>query len=177
LPKKYLPYQTCHRRFQQWVQAGKLERILGVMAEGLRGRGKLDLEEAFVNASFSAAKRGPRSGAHQKGQRHENVALTDDHSLPLAVSIESTPPHESQLVEGVLGHSFLDTRPTRLIGDKAYDSDRLDRDLAEHYGIEMIAPHRGERRTQLKTGVDSVAIADVGEWNDFLLGCIIWVGL
>jgi transposase len=39
-----------------------------------------------------------------------------------------------------------------LIGDKAYDSDRLDRDLAESYGIEMIAPHRGERRTPTQDG-------------------------
>jgi hypothetical protein len=45
-------------------------------------------------------------------------------------------------VEGLIGHSFLDRLRTRLIGDKAYDSDRLDRDLAERYGIEMIAPHR-----------------------------------
>jgi hypothetical protein len=79
------------------------------------------------------------------------VALTvdrsaDDHSLPLAVSIESASPHESQLIDGVLGHSFFDTLPARLIGDKAYDSDRLDRDLADRYGIEMIAPHRGSRR-------------------------------
>lgn len=49
---------------------------------------------------------------------------------------------ESQLVKGVLGHSFLDTLPARLIGDKAYDCDRLDCELAEHYGIEMIAPQR-----------------------------------
>jgi hypothetical protein len=48
-------------------------------------------------------------------------------------------PHESQLVEGVLGHSVLDTLPARLIGDKAYDIDPLDRDLAERYGIEMIS--------------------------------------
>jgi hypothetical protein len=27
LPKKYPPYQTCHRRFQQWVRRGKLEHI------------------------------------------------------------------------------------------------------------------------------------------------------
>ena len=80
------------------------------------------------------------------------IALADDHSLPLAVSIESASPHETQLVEGVLGHSFLDCLPTRLIGDKAYDSDRLDRDLAERYGIEMIAPHRGERRTPTQDG-------------------------
>ena len=52
----------------------------------------------------------------------------------------------------LLGYSFLDTLPVRLIGDKAYDTDRLDRDLAERYGIEMIAPHRGERRTPTQDG-------------------------
>jgi len=36
--------------------------------------------------------------------------------------------------------------PERLIGDKAYDSDRLDRALMESYGIEMIAPNRANRR-------------------------------
>jgi transposase len=39
-----------------------------------------------------------------------------------------------------------------LIGDKAYDSDRLDRDLAGRYGIEMIAPHRGSRREPTQDG-------------------------
>jgi len=47
---------------------------------------------------------------------------------------------------------FLDTLPTRVIGGKAYDSDLLDRELAEHYGIEMIAPYRGERRTPTQDG-------------------------
>src|ERR1700722_1844836 len=88
----------------------------------------------------------------ERGKETKIIALAHDHSLPLAVSIESASPHESQLVEGVLGHSFLDTLPTRLIGDKAYDSDRLDRDLAERYDIEMIAPHRGERRTPTQDG-------------------------
>jgi transposase len=37
------------------------------------------------------------------------------------------------------------TLPERLIGDKAYDSDRLDSYLAREYGIEMIAPHRQPR--------------------------------
>jgi transposase len=32
-----------------------------------------------------------------------------------------------------------------LIGDKAYDSDQLDEELAKA-GIEMIAPHRGNRK-------------------------------
>ena len=42
--------------------------------------------------------------------------------------------------------------PARMIGDRAYDSDRLDRDLAERYGIEMIAPHRGVRRKPTQDG-------------------------
>ena len=53
---------------------------------------------------------------------------------------------------GTGAHSFLDTLPARLIGDKAYDSDRLDRTLAARYGIEMIAPHRGVRRTPTQDG-------------------------
>jgi transposase len=63
LPKKYPPYQTCHRRFQQWVREGKLEDILRVLAEELHARGKLELEEGFIDASFTGAKKGAlRSG-------------------------------------------------------------------------------------------------------------------
>jgi hypothetical protein len=40
---------------------------------------------------------------------------------------------KAQLVVGVLGHSFLDCLPKRLMGDRAYDSDRLDRDLVDRY--------------------------------------------
>jgi transposase len=72
LPSKYPPYQTCHRRFQQWVKEGKLERILHALAEKLHARGKLELEEAFIDASFTGAKKGasrsaPRSAA--KGRK------------------------------------------------------------------------------------------------------------
>jgi len=38
--------------------------------------------------------------------------------------------------------------------------------------IERASPHEGQR----KTGVHCVTIADAGEWNDFSLGCIIFVG-
>jgi transposase len=39
----------------------------------------------------------------------------------------------------------MDELPERLIGDRAYDSDPLDERLAEQ-GIELIAPHRGNRK-------------------------------
>ncbi|MBK9118867.1 MAG: transposase [Phycisphaerales bacterium] len=34
-----------------------------------------------------------------------------------------------------------------MIGDKAYDSDKLDEELAQR-GMEMIAPHRGNRKPE-----------------------------
>jgi len=58
LPKKYPPYQTCHRRFQQWVLSGQLERVLRTLAERLQAEGRLNLEEAFIDATFVAAKKG-----------------------------------------------------------------------------------------------------------------------
>jgi transposase len=58
LPPRYPPYQTCHRRFQQWQRSGLLTRLLQKLAEDLRDRGKLDLSESFIDASFSSAKKG-----------------------------------------------------------------------------------------------------------------------
>jgi transposase len=120
---------------------------------GVAGPRKIATGGGFYRRLLHGGKKGGLAvGPTKRGKGTKIIALADDHSLPLAVSIESASPHESQLVEGVLGHSFLDPLPARLIGDKAYDSDRLDRDLAERYGIEMIAPHRGERRRPTQDG-------------------------
>jgi transposase len=42
--------------------------------------------------------------------------------------------------------------PERLIGDKAYDSDALDEQLTEEYGIEMISPNRSNRKQKTQAG-------------------------
>ena len=41
--------------------------------------------------------------------------------------------------------------PQNLVGDNAYDSDRLDAELRQ-YGIEVIAPHRSNRRNKTQEG-------------------------
>jgi transposase len=58
LPARYGPYQTCHRRFQQWQRSGVLNGILWALAEDLLARGQLGLEETFIDASFMGAKKG-----------------------------------------------------------------------------------------------------------------------
>ena len=58
LPRRYPPYQTCHRRFQRWVREGTLERVLAALAEYLRRRGALVLSECFIDGTVIAAKKG-----------------------------------------------------------------------------------------------------------------------
>ena len=73
------------------------------------------------------------------------MAVTDAAGTVLSISIHSASPHEVKLVQDVLEERFIEELPEKLIGDRAYDSDPLDEELQQQ-GIEMIAPHRGNRK-------------------------------
>lgn len=72
LPERFPPYQTCHRRFQQWVRAAALQAALKALAEHLRSRGGLDLSECFIDASFAVAKKGALAWVPLSGARARN---------------------------------------------------------------------------------------------------------
>jgi transposase len=69
LPREYPPYQTCHRRFQQWVRDGTMVKALQVLAEDLRERGGIDIREAFIDGTFSSAKKGVFALARRNAAR------------------------------------------------------------------------------------------------------------
>ena len=77
LPRKYPPYQTCHRGFQNWIREGKLVELLRLLARQLHERGKLHLDEAFVDATFASAKKGLRhwSKAARQGYQDRSYRL------------------------------------------------------------------------------------------------------
>lgn len=75
------------------------------------------------------------------------MAVADRHGLPIAVGIASGQRHEAPLVVETLENRFTDDLPDRLIGDRAYDSNNLDAQMAER-GIDMIAPNLSTRREQ-----------------------------
>lgn len=58
LPAQYPPYQTCHRRFQQWARDGTMENALHALTRDLHERGGIDIREAFIDGTFSSAKKG-----------------------------------------------------------------------------------------------------------------------
>ena len=115
--------------------------------EGLAGsEGRVDRRQLCKRQ-----KRGLAVGKTKRGKGTKIMAIATVTSVPLAVTVDSASPHESKLVDETLAGSFLDRLPERLIGDKWYDSDPLDRHLEEEYGIEMIAPNR-ENRSKSQDG-------------------------
>jgi transposase len=76
MPAKYPPYQTCHRRFQQWVREGRLVEVLRLLASHLHERGKLSLDEAFVDATFASAQKGALQSARPGAARARKSSLS-----------------------------------------------------------------------------------------------------
>jgi transposase len=83
-------------------------------------------------------------GKTKRGKGTKIMAVADRSGVPVAIHTSSASPHEVTLVGATLAEAFVDDQPRRLIGDRAYDSDKLDAELLD-YGVVMIAPHRGNR--------------------------------
>lgn len=65
LPKEYPSYQTCHRRFQEWRKAGVMREVLEDLVRHLQKKGKINLAETFIDATFVEAKKGARRSVPQ----------------------------------------------------------------------------------------------------------------
>src|SRR4249920_3207533 len=144
-PQCYPNYKTVHRRFQQWCEREVLREVLTQLANALREQGDIDERESFIDATFASAKGGgDEIGKTRRGKGVKILAIVDRHGLPLSVSTHAANHHEVTLVQLSFDFYMIEAKPENLIGDRAYDSDALDKALKEQ-GIEMIAPHRSNR--------------------------------
>ena len=115
-------------------------------------------------------KRGMKSRKTKRGKGTKIMPVADSHGLPVGLSIESASPHEVKLVDSTLVEMVIAEAPENLVGDKAYDSDKLDAQLRQ-YGIELIAPTAPTVRTRPRTAAVCGATADGGKLNGYSLGC------
>ena len=114
-------------------------------ARHLHERGKLNLEEAFVDATFASAKKGASRLAQPGAARARRSSLSPLVTVFLSPYLSTALRRPSASLLNTFWPAVFDKLPARLIGDKAYDSDPLDATLAEQYGIELIAPNRRNR--------------------------------
>jgi transposase len=148
LPKSFPPKSTVHDRLQLWSANKVFRKLLAVVVRSLAQKGRIDLDQCFVDATFAPAKGGGEAvGLTKKGKGTKLQLIVDGQGLPLGASVAGANVAEWEMVQGTLDLFAEQTQPERLIGDKAYDCDELDETLAE-LGLEMIAPHRKNRRPE-----------------------------
>lgn len=151
LPEEFGSKSTVHRWFQKWVRDGVFERIMYDAGSLIEQRDGFRLYECFVDGTFSKARGGGDGiGCTKAGKGVKIMVLVDARGLPVAVDTMSAEPHESQVVQALFDFMLPAENPERIIGDKAYDSDALADEFAEQ-DIELIAPHRSNRKPENKT--------------------------
>jgi hypothetical protein len=151
LPAEFGTKSSVHRAFQRWVKMGAFEALLAEIGSMVEERDGFKLFECYVDGTFSKAKGGGDGiGCTKAGKGVKIMIMVDAKGLPIAVNTGSASPHESHLVEPLFDFMVTVDFPEKLIGDKAYDSDKLDLAMAQK-GVEMISPHRSNRKPENKT--------------------------
>lgn len=151
LPGRFGSKSAVHRWFQAWVQEGVFEALMRDAGRCVEERDGYKLYECFIDATFSKARGGGDGiGSTKAGKGVKIMVLIDAQGLPVAVDTAPANPHESKLVQQLFDFMLPQETPQRIIGDKAYDSDPLAEELADE-GIELIAPHRQNRKPENKT--------------------------
>jgi len=148
LPRCFGAKSTVHRWFQRWVREGVFENVMRQAGRCVEERGGYRLYECFIDGTFAKARGGGDGiGCTKVGKGVKIMVLVDARGLPVAIDTVSAGPHESRLVQRLFDFMLTEETPQRVIGDKAYDSDELAEQLAGE-GIELIAPHRRNRRPE-----------------------------
>ncbi len=151
LPREFGSKSAVHRYFRKWVIDGVFKEIMREAGRYVEERDGYRVYECYIDGTFSKAKGGGDGiGCTKVGKGVKIRGLVDANGLPVAVDTAPANRHESHLVQQLFDFMLTNERPDRVIGDKAYDSDRLDAELADE-GIEMIAAHRSNRRPENRT--------------------------
>ncbi len=59
-PRNFPSSTTCYRHFRKWVEAGIFDKLIRALVNDLRDRGKINLTETFIDATFVEAKKGAK---------------------------------------------------------------------------------------------------------------------
>ena len=145
LPQCYPNYKTVHRRFQHWCQNEVLRDAMTKPANALRDEGALNESERFIDATFASARGGGAEiGPTKRGKGTNLWQLWTVTVCRWRLAHTPTTIMKSRGLQLSFDFCMIEAKPENIIGDRAYDSDKLDEELRQE-GIEMISPHRRGR--------------------------------
>jgi transposase len=158
MPEEFPAPATCWRRLRDWEEQGVWLDIWRAFLAELNERKQLQWSESFLDGSFAPAKKGAlESEKPSETRARSGWWWSTARAFLLGKHLCSASPHEARRAETTLASIRVSRRtragrprqkPLRLIADRGYDSDPLRTRLAER-GIELIAPHRCNRKKPL----------------------------
>nr|BFD33565.1 hypothetical protein GTC16762_31840 [Pigmentibacter ruber] len=105
------------------------------------------VDGTFVKAAMS----GSKIGNTKVGKGTKVMQMVDKEGLLISLHIDSANPHESQLLIKTLKNSISHTMPKYILGDRAYDSDKLDM-KCKKMGVTLVAYHKLNRKNITQDG-------------------------
>jgi transposase len=136
-------------------RAGRLAAHLANVPGGAERATAVEVERVLFGREFCPGeKRGSGVGKTKRGKGTKWMVVVDGRGVPLGVRLYAASPAEVRRAEETLAAIRVGRRhcggrprqkPARVIADKGYDSDPL-RQRLRRRGIELIAPHRQNRR-------------------------------
>lgn len=153
LPQAFPPRSTVHRWLQKLGSDGVFLAVLREWIEGFY-RVYSPKSTGYVDGMFVEAKGGGEGVGNTKcGKGTKLMVITNDDIVPMAVSVGSASPHELKFLPQLLDSQFFpEHKFDKLVGDKAYDSDKHDKQLSIENGIELIAPNKRNRKNNKQDG-------------------------
>jgi transposase len=147
----------CQHLLETTPAVGRARRVvknLAGLARAARCPRQARLERGVSGRQLCAGqKRGLCVGKTKRGKGTKWMVVADGKGIPLGSQLVSASPAEVTLAESTLarisvpraGRGRPQSRPLRVIADRAYDSDPLRWRLLQR-GIVLICPHRRRRR-------------------------------
>jgi len=173
LPRdRFPPYQTVHRHYQDWVARGVFKKILERLVEHLQKKGKINLAETFIDASFVEAKKGVKKSARPSVEKAQKSWLSATAGLfrspyPLKVLHQLRLRLLKEQFGAGIAKTYLgelsETKLTILILTTSFFDDDLESNL-------LLPTSQIAKSHRLKTDELYAATREDGELNDFFHG-------
>ncbi|WAL69651.1 IS5 family transposase [Amycolatopsis cynarae] len=140
LPPSFgVPFQTAHRRFSQWTEAGLWRGLHHAVLDELGSQGSIDWSRAILDgASVRAKKGGSLTGPNpvDRGKPGSKIhVLPERGGLPISLAVSAANTHDSQALKPLVNaipairsrRGPRRHKPGKLHADKAYDQPDLRR--------------------------------------------------
>jgi transposase len=103
LPKSFPPKSTVHDRLQLWSGNQAFRKLLAKVVRSLAQKGRIDLDQCFIDATFAPAKGGGEGvGLTKKGKGTKLQLIVDGQGLPLGASVAAANVAEWHMVQETL---------------------------------------------------------------------------